>query len=161
MIHHSNTDSLRREPVRFVLLNDPMPCVLLCASVVLHSPLRSCNILSWPSWTTAGPLNSTLIHYWPRRAPSQNLPITLPWRWFGQVVVIAGVWHSVARRKLRVNVGGKTRQQSDAKRSKELCGKMCVGLHLKWKVIWVVLRDAWKFAEQWCLRCKWCRVISA
>lgn len=54
MIYHNSTDSLSRDPVRFVLLNDPMPCVLLSASVVLHSPRRSCNILSWPSWTNAG-----------------------------------------------------------------------------------------------------------
>lgn len=45
--------------------------------------------------------------------PSQELPIALPWRRVGNFELMAGVWQSAARRKLRVNMGGKRCQWSE------------------------------------------------
>lgn len=103
-------------------------CVRLCAPVVLHSPLLPNTILSW----SAGPLQGRRMtaRLWSAIGwdghPSQHLPITLPWRRVGSVWVMAGVWRSVARRKLCVNMGGERCQWPGGKGARDSVGK-CEG----------------------------------
>lgn len=152
MIHHNSTDRLSWDPIRFVLLNNPMLCVCVCfcAPVALLSPLLPNTILSW----SAGPLQGRCMttRLWSAIGwnghPSQHLPITLPWRRVGSVVVMAGVWHSIARRKLCVNMGGE-RCQWPGGRGKETLWENVSGRCLphEWRSVSLAVKDTWRFAE--------------
>lgn len=133
MIHHNSSDSLSGDPIRFVLLNDPMGCVFfpVCLMWCIH-PFFHSAILSW----SVGPLQGLVVHDNPlcsaigrKWHPSLPLPIMLPWRQVGNFEVVAGVRHSVARRKLCVNMGGERCQRPGGKRVRNSVGK-CEGKRL-------------------------------
>lgn len=116
-----------------------IPCyvsVRLCALVCCIHGLFSTFILSW----SAGPLqgltahdNLTMICYWLKRASIyKHLPITLPWRQVGSVVVMAGVRHSDARRKLCVNTGAERCQWPGGNGVRDCVGN-CEGESYEWK----------------------------
>lgn len=78
--------------------------VCLCAPVASHSPVIPNTILSWSAGPLQGRRMTTRLSSaigWSGH-PSQHLPITLPWRRVGSAEVMAGVRHSLARRKLCV-----------------------------------------------------------
>lgn len=78
------------------------------------------------SWYMTTQLCSAIGWEW---HPSLHLPIMLPWRQVGNFEVVAGVRHSVARRKLCVNMGGERCQRPGGKRVRNSVGK-CEGKRL-------------------------------
>lgn len=114
-------------PYALCLLNVPMQRVLLRASHCVAFTPSFQRRLQLVSRTTAGARRAWQPRSEPPLAkkgdPSQELPITLPWRRVGNFALMAGVWQRAARRKLCVNMGGKRCQWSERSGVRNYVGK--------------------------------------
>lgn len=146
MIHHNRTDSLSGDPIALCCWMIPCyVCMRLCLPLVLHSPLLPNTLLH-----SARPLQGLMTTcFWSAIGwngyPSQHLPITLPWRRVGSTVVLAGVRHSNARRKLRVNMGVERCQRWERRGVRNCVGKSPRKRFATWmkESLTVAAEDTW------------------
>lgn len=100
MIHHNRSDSLGRDPIRFVLLNDPMLCVYVfvcaCSAAFIpsfkhHAPLlqpHCCTVSR--HMTTRLQLAEKSIHHSTCQSYFHGNGLAALWRWQGSGTALPG-----------------------------------------------------------------------